>query len=118
MCKKYGHWRHECPERHKRRTREAMLSMVQHLGNDNDAVSKALWTISEDDDEYFAYANQEEENQQNSFESFVKSVSDEAHYQDREATADLENCFDDLAEHFITRSDMDDSPDFALPTRI
>lgn len=54
-CKRFGYWPHECPDRVPSPSKNFMLLLVQELGNDEVAVAKRLWAVSEDDDEYHAY---------------------------------------------------------------
>ena len=125
LCKRYGHWRQECPERHKRRTRDTMLNMVRQLGNDSAAVAKALWAISEDDDEYLAYIeiaedtdteDNNDEQHTNPFEAVINSVETRP-YNDDDATADLQTCFDDIADNFVSYANMEEKPGFVEPSR-
>ena len=103
-----------------------MLNMVKQLGNDSAAVAKALWAISEDDDEYLAYieiaedADTEDdidEQLTKPFEAVINSVETRP-YNDDDATADLQTCFDDIAENFVIYANMEKKPGFVEPSRV
>ena len=99
--------------------------MVRQLGNDSADVAKALWTISENDDEYLAYieiaedAHTEDdidEKHTNPFEAIINSV-ETCPYDEDDATADMQTCFDDMAEHFVSYANVEEQPGFVKPSR-
>ena len=122
ICRKLGHWRHECPERGNTRARDTMMSLIQDLGNGNQAVAKTLLVMSEDDDEWYAYLEISNDppvqdsatHTSNEFEALVNAVP--SIYDDEDAREDVEMIMEDITEQFAGQGNLEDPSPFQKPT--
>ena len=119
ICRKLGRWRHECPERSNTRGRDTMMSLIQELGNSNQAVAQTLLAVSEDDDEWYAFLETSNDstvqdralNNRNDFETLVNAVPHDS-YGDEEALEEIETIMDNVTEQFAGNCSVEEPSPF------
>ena len=103
ICRKLGHWRHECPERGNTRGRDTMMSLIQELDNSYQAVAQTLLAVPEDDEAWYAYLETSKDstvqerasNNSSDFETLVNAVPHDS-YGDENALEAIEIIMDNV----------------------
>ena len=119
VCRKLGHWRHECPERGNTRGRDTMMSLIQDLGNSNQAVAQKLLAVSEDDDDWYdcletsngSTVQERAPNNSNDFETLFNAVPHDI-YVDENALKEIEMIMDNVTEQFAGNCSVEEPNHF------